>query len=87
MARLTGRQVALSLLLFVLFSPVFVPIGVPELRPAWFVSRVGGVPVYPLIVASLIVLFVGLAWVFSRQAFGADTSTDARGASNKGARK
>jgi hypothetical protein len=74
MAKLTARQLILSLLLFVLFSPVFLPIGMPELRPAWFVSTIGGVAVYPLIVASLIVVFVILAWIFSRGAFGASTS-------------
>jgi len=75
MAKLTARQVLLSLLLFVLFSPVFLPIGLPELRPAWFVSTVGGVAVYPLIVAVLIVVFVVLAWIFSRGAFGAPVTT------------
>ena len=76
MAKLTARQVLLSLLLFVLFSPVFLPIGLPELRPAWFVSTIAGVAVYPLIVAALIVVFVVLAWIFSRGAFGASASSD-----------
>ncbi len=74
MAKLTGRQVLLSLMLFVFFAPVFLPIGAPELRPAWFVALIGGVPFYPLMVVGLIVLFVILAYVFSRQAFGASSS-------------
>ena len=70
MAKLSARQVILALLVFLIFAPVFLSAGAPEFRPAWLLNEIGGVPLYPLGIAGLIVVFVILAWVLSREVFG-----------------
>lgn len=70
MAKLSARQVILALLVFVIFAPVFLSAGAPVFRPDWLLTEIGGVPLYPLLVAGELVVFVILAWVFSRQVFG-----------------
>ena len=70
MAKLSARQVILALLVFVIFAPVFLSAGSPTYMPDWLLTEIGGVPLYPLCIAGLIVVFVMLAWVFSREVFG-----------------
>ena len=77
MAKLSARQVILALLVFVIFAPVFLSAGAEVFRPAWLLTEIGGVPLYPLCVAGELVVFVILAWIFSRQVFGgADSSAE-----------
>jgi hypothetical protein len=78
-ARLTLRQVLLSLLVIALFAPVYLSSGWAGLRPAWLPDRVAGVPLSTWLVLGLIAVFVALVCLFSRGAFGAaDTEGDGR---------
>ena len=70
MAKLSARQVLLALLVFLIFAPVFLSAGAPVFRPDWLLTEIGGVPLYPLCIAGELVVFVILAWVLSREAFG-----------------
>jgi hypothetical protein len=70
MPRIRSKQVWLSLLVAALFSPVVLSTGSAALRPAWLGGSIAGLPVFSVLVAGLLVLFVVLVWVFSAFAFG-----------------
>jgi hypothetical protein len=69
MPRITLKKVALSALVLALFAPVYLFVGSPAFRPSWAASRFVGIPVTVLWVLILFVTFVGLTWIFSREAF------------------
>ena len=71
MARLSGRQVWLSVLVILLFAPVVLASGSASFRPAWYPMRVLGIPLSVWLVVGLIVIFVGLVALFARAALGA----------------
>jgi len=62
-------QIALSILLLILFAPVVLAVGSADFRPAWLLHLLGGVPLSTLWVLGSIILFIGLTWFFSRMAF------------------
>jgi hypothetical protein len=70
MAKLTGRQIWLSVLVFVLFTPVVLASGSAAFRPAWYPDRVAGLPLSVWLVVVLIAVFVALVTVFAWAAFG-----------------
>jgi hypothetical protein len=76
MAKLTGRQIWLSILVVLLFSPVVLASGSAAFRPAWYPDRLAGVPLSVWLVVVLILVFVGLVALFARAAFGEPTSQD-----------
>lgn len=76
MAKLTGRQIWLSILVMLLFAPVVLASGSADFRPAWYPERVAGLPLSVWIVVVLIVVFVGLVTLFARAAFGEPVSQD-----------
>ena len=71
MARVTSRQVWLSVLVILLFAPVVLASGSPSFRPAWYPTRAFGIPLSVWLVVGLIVVFVCLVALFARAAFGA----------------
>ena len=72
MPRLSRRQVAFAILVLLLFAPVYLCVGSAAFRPDWLAERVAGVPLSMLLVVVLMVVFVGLTWAFSGEAFGGD---------------
>jgi uncharacterized membrane protein (DUF485 family) len=69
MAKVTALQIGLSILLLVLFAPVFLSSGSAAFRPAWLGTRLGPLPTDIWIVLGLMVLFVLMVWIVSVLAF------------------
>ena len=76
MARLSARQLWLSLLAVILFAPVFVASGWPGLRPAWLADRIAGFPISMILILGLIAVFVALACWLAGGTFGAADGDD-----------
>lgn len=76
MARVTGRQIWLTILVMVLFSPVVLASGSASFRPGWFVARLLGAPLSVWLVVALIAVFVALVAAFAKAAFGQAEPTD-----------
>ena len=56
-----GRPLALSLLGAVLVAPVPIFAALPQLSPAWFALRIGGVPLVSWLLVGLMAALVGVA--------------------------
>ena len=69
MPKVTARQVGISILLLVLFAPIFLSSGSAAFRPAWFTDRIGPLPVSVWMVLGLMVVFVAMVWIVSASAF------------------
>ena len=72
MPKVTTRQIVITILMVLLFSPVFLSSGSAAFRPAWFATPVANLPISAWLVLALIVIFVGMTWFVSGGVYGQD---------------
>lgn len=69
MSKLSLRQVLLSLLVVVLFSPVVLATGSAAFRPALYSATFAGLPAFSLLVIGLLAVFMILVCILAASVF------------------
>jgi hypothetical protein len=78
MSKLSLRQVLLSVLVVLLFSPVVLATGSAGFRPALYSATLGGLPAFSLLVIGLLLLFMVLVCILAASVFAGSGKEDGR---------